>query len=262
MVDFFYSLSLWQTTILVLGVALAVGLASSIGVRKLFRLNPTEEETDIAINLMQVAAAYIGIMLAFSGVLVWQNFADADLALHREAATASQLYRDLKTYGPETIEPRKALRSYITSVIEDEWPLLKEGQRSDSTDLALQRVFSALGAIHPKDSRDTVLYQESFRNLDDLVSLRRDRIAASETSIPAILWIVGVIGSVMTVVYASAFLDSRYTLYMVSGLSLTIGLIFLFLLTFNCAFKGPVSVGNGDLLQVSKLFDKIDRFQP
>ena len=102
MTDFFYSLPIWQSTILVLGAALAIGLGSSLGLRALFRIRPTNEEKEIAFNLMQVAAAYVGIMIAFAGVQAWQDFADAQGAVSHEAATAAELYQDLSIYGPET----------------------------------------------------------------------------------------------------------------------------------------------------------------
>ena len=110
MVRFFYDLPLWLATVLVLGFALSVGLASSFGVRKLLRLQSTDDDRAHAVSLMQVVAAYIGIMLAFAGVAVWQNFADADTAVHKEAATAAELYRDLDTYGSETQAARGDVR--------------------------------------------------------------------------------------------------------------------------------------------------------
>src|SRR3954454_7971576 len=115
MIDFFYSCPIWIATILILGLWLAVGLSSSFGLRKLLRLRSTDEDTAHAVSLMQVVAAYIGILIAFAGVQVWQDFAEAENAVHREAASASQLYRDLATYGPETSDARAELRIYAAS---------------------------------------------------------------------------------------------------------------------------------------------------
>src|SRR5215208_1414411 len=112
MIDFFYALPVWLTTILVLGLSLVVGLGSSFGLRRIFHLHSAESDTQTALSLMQVVAAYIGILIAFSGVEVWQDFAEAQNAVHREAASAAQLYRDLATYGPETLEARHELRAY------------------------------------------------------------------------------------------------------------------------------------------------------
>ena len=259
---FYYSLPLWISAILVLGLALAVGLGSSIGVRALFRLTPSNEERDVAFNLMHVVASYIGIMLAFSGVAVWQNFADAESAVHHEAASAAELYRDLTLYGPETEATRAELRAYVATILNDEWPLLKEGRGSRSTESALAKLFGEMGKLRPREQRDTAIYTEALSKLNELVVLRRDRIIASRSGIPMILWIVGLVGSSLAMSYASAFSRTRYNLVMISGASLAIGLVFLFILTVDGPFKGQVSVDRGELADLSSTFDRLDKFVP
>lgn len=187
MADIFYALPMWLSTILVLGLALAIGLASSMGLRAVVRLKTTAQETDIAINMMQVVAAYIGILLAFAGVEVWQHFADTQTAVHQEAATGSELYRDLATYGPESRPARGQLRAYIASVVHDEWPALREGHGSVSTENALARLFQEFGKLRPGDERDGAIYTEAFSKLNDLVVLRRNRLIDSQAGIPSIL---------------------------------------------------------------------------
>jgi len=259
MTAFFYNMPIWLSTPLVLGVALVIGLGSSIGLQALFRHKPTDEEKEIAVNLMQVVAAYIGIMLAFSGVAVWQNFADAQSAVHHEAASAAELYRDLTVYGPEAGPARQELRTYIGSILEDEWPLLSEGRGSVATESALGELFQAVGKIRPQDNRDSAIYAEAFSKLNDMVVLRRDRLIGSRAGIPIILWIVGLVGSSLTISYASAFSRTRFNLAMISGTSLAIGLIFLFILMLDYPFKGRFSVDSGDLSQLSATFDRLDQ---
>ena len=166
MTSLFYSLPGWIAAVLVLGLALAVGLGCSVGVQRSFRLKPTDEEKEIAINLMQVVAAYIGIMLAFAGVAVWQNFADADTAVHQEAATAAELYRDLTTYGPETQATRGDLRAYIGSILHDEWPSLRDGHGSLATEAALGRIFVELGNFNPQSNRDSAIFTEFILQIE------------------------------------------------------------------------------------------------
>lgn len=260
MTDFYYSLPLWLATILVLGMALAIGLGSSLGIRALFRLKTTEQETHIAITMMQVVAAYIGILLAFAGVEVWQDFQNAETAVHQEAATGSELYRDLTTYGPETQATRRELRAYIDSVVRNEWPLLREGEGgSPATEIALAKLFQEFGKIRPRDERDGTIYSESFSKLNELVVLRRNRLIDSQTGIPFILWAVGLVGSILTVSYASSFARGRYNLMMIAGISLTLGLIFLFILTVDNPFKGEFSVDSREMQQLSGVFDRLDK---
>jgi len=67
MIDFFYSLPVGLAAILVMGTSLAVGLGTSFGLRRLLGLGSSDAEMDNAVSLMQVVAAYIGILIAFAG---------------------------------------------------------------------------------------------------------------------------------------------------------------------------------------------------
>jgi Protein of unknown function (DUF4239) len=259
MVEFFYGLPIWAATILVLGAALAVGLGSSFGLRRILHLRPTGDDTETAVSLMQVVAAYIGILIAFSGVEVWQDFADAANAVHREAASASELYRDMATYGPETLAARHDLRVYVESIVKDEWPLLPQGKPSPRTEIALFKLFESVGNIRPKDSRDSTIYAEVFSNLNDLVSLRRDRLIHSESGMPMILWIVGLFGSVLIVAYTATFPANRTNMMMIAGISLALGLVFLFILIVDRPYMGEFSVSSRELAALSQKFDLLDR---
>jgi hypothetical protein len=257
--EFFYNLPIWLTTILVLGTALAIGLGTSLGLRRLFRIQTNDDDIETAVSLMQVVAAYIGILIAFAGVEVWQDFADAENAVHREAATAAELYRDLTTYGPDTAPARRELRAYTHSIVEDEWPLLARGESSDRTDVMLARLFAAIGDVRPADNRDSAIYSEAFSNLNDLVGLRRDRLIHSRSGMPLILWIVGLVGSVLIVAYTATFRHSRANVMMIGGISVALGLVFLFILIVDRPFLGQYSVSNSELAALSDKFDLLDR---
>jgi hypothetical protein len=259
MVDFFYNLPVWLITIAVLGLSLLVGLGTSYGLRHALKLHSSDDETESAVSLMQVVAAYIGILIAFAGVQVWQDFADADNGVHREAATAAQLYRDMATYGAETVAARQNLRTYINSIVKDEWPLLAHGQTSDKTEAALFQLFDSIGNIRPADGRDTAIYTEVFHNLNELVELRRDRLIHSDSGMPVILWIVGLVGSMLIVAYTATFPRSRTNALMIGGISIALGLVFLFILIVDRPFMGSFSVSNAELAGLNQKFDALDR---
>ena len=261
MTDWFYEMPMWLACAVVLGAALAVGLAGSLGVQKVLRLKVNSEEREVAINLMQVVAAYVGIMIAFAGVQVWQDFTDSKNAVAEEAATATQLYQDLSIFGPETRPARAALRHYVGSVTHDEWPMLAEGQGSETTEAALQSLFNEIGKLNPADNRASAIYGEMLGKLNDLVDFRSDRIIDSRNGIPGILWMVGVVGALLTIAYASAFTPTRYNVFMTAGIALTLGLVFLFILTVDYPYKGDFSVSNAPLAGLAADFDHLDRME-
>jgi hypothetical protein len=46
---------------------------------------------------------------------------------------------------------------------------------------------------------------------------------------------------------------------MISGFSMTLGLVFLFILTVDYPFKGEFSVSNRELVKLTSEFDTLDR---
>jgi hypothetical protein len=95
--------------------------------------------------------------------------------------------------------------------------------------------------------------------LNELVDFRHDRIVESQAGIPLILWTIGLVGSLLTVAYASAFTPTRFNVMAIVGISLTLGLVFLFILTVDHPFKGEFSVSNRHLVELGGEFDRLDR---
>ena len=83
--------------------------------------------------------------------------------------------------------------------------------------------------------------------------------ALDAEGIPAILLAIGIVGGLLTVAYASAFTPTRYNMFMTSGIAVTLGLLFLFILTVNYPYKGEFSVSNRLLAELPADFDRLDR---
>jgi hypothetical protein len=95
--------------------------------------------------------------------------------------------------------------------------------------------------------------------VNDLVDLRHDRIVDSRDGIPPILWMIGLVGGLLTVAYASAFTPTRYNVFMTAGIAVTLGMVFLFILTVDYPFKGEFSVSNEAIAELPAGFDRLDR---
>src|SRR6185369_7315610 len=130
---------------------------------------------------------------------------------------------------------------------------------SDKTDVALFKLFDSIGKVRPKDGRDTAIYAELFHNLNELVELRRDRLIHSDSGMPVILWIVGLFGSVLIVAYTATFPRTKSNILMIAGISVALGLVFLFILVVDRPFMGEYSVSSQELASLSTKFDLLDR---
>jgi hypothetical protein len=255
--EFYNHLPLWLSSLLVLGVTVAISVGAHIGVRALIPKKAGALSTELATALIGAVSAFIGIMLAFAAVEVWQDYGSADQAVAQEAAASAELYRDLTVYGDETKIARVSLQRYVTSVLHDEWPRLAVGESSPVTAATLVQLFRDIGAIHPAPGRDTVIYGEIFKKLNEVVGYRRARLITSRADLPMVFWLVVLTGSAVIVAFTFVYPATKTNLLFVAGLALSLGLIFLFILTVAHPFAGAYAVDNQELRDLLPLFQRI-----
>jgi len=257
MLDFYFSLPLWASAILVLGFALVIGVGSHLLVQWIFRRLPDMGETKLADAVMGVVASFIGIMLAFSAVQVWEDYGTADKAVAQEASAISELYRDMAVYGDETLPSRASVRTYVHAVLEDEWPRLAHGEPGPKAGAALIQLYRDIGHIEPKSNRDTVMYGEIFKKLNEVTQYRRARMIAARAALPALFWIVVVIGSCILVGYTFVYPATLQNSLIIAGLAVSLGLIFMFILDVDHPFAGAYSVDHQEISDLLPLFDRV-----
>lgn len=258
MLDLYLSLPMWLSSLLLIGLTVAVCVGGHRLVRALLPKTAPKPETELAVALMAVVGAFIGIMLAFAALQVWQDYADADAAVAQEAASISELYRDLTVYGDETLPARAQVKAYVHAVLEDEWPRLAKGEPGPTAVTGLIRLFRAVGAIEPQTSRQTVIYGEVFKNLNAVVQHRRMRMIAARDALPPLFWMVVLAGSGIIVAFTFVYPATRLNALLIAGLAVSLGLIFVFILQVDHPFAGAYAVDHRELSDLLPLFDKIE----
>jgi ABC-type multidrug transport system fused ATPase/permease subunit len=257
--ELYFTMPMWLSTAVVLGVCVVLSVGGRLAVIVLLPKKTPRLDTELASVLMTVTATFIGIMLAFSAVQVWEAYREADKAVAAEAESAAQLYRDLRAYGEGSQPAREALDAYARSVVQDEWPRMKnEGVMSPKTAAALVRVFDALASIEPVTPRQTVIYGAALTRLNQVVEHRRTRLLAAHTSLPALFWVVVLIGSAVIVAYTATYPATPLNLLLIAGLALSLGLIFVFIIDVQHPFDGWVAISPSEIQSLPPLFAQLD----
>lgn len=170
----------------------AACLAPFIG-NLLIRLRPSEDRYAAALDGFKAIASILGVLVAFSLVQANSNVRLAEEQVAKEAALAQSLDRALLRSGREDFAAiRPLLDAYLHSRIEEEWPMLSHGDRSDATDEVFSRLSKAVRALSPADARQTTMYGEIIKSLDDMADMRELTIEESDPtafSLGAFYWI-------------------------------------------------------------------------
>jgi hypothetical protein len=255
----YFALPMWLSALILLVVFATLCVGGHMTVRRLLPKQIPRQETELAAALMTAISAFIGFMLAFFAIQVWGDYTTADRSVSAEAASAAQLYRDLAVYGEESLPARRALVGYVKTVVEDEWPAMAEHQdMSPKTAATLVVVFRDIAAIEPLTSRETMLYGEALKKLNEVVEHRRARLLAAREDLPPVFWLVALIGSAIIVGYTFVYPDTRMNQLLIAGLAVSLGLIFVFILDVEHPYRGEIRVQPTEMRQLLPLFDQLD----
>jgi hypothetical protein len=146
------------------------------------------------------------VLLAFIVSVVWQQHDDARGGADREAQEIATLLRDSGAFPDEARERmRTALLAYARAAVEDEWPAMAAGQASARTAEAHERIWQAYYAFEPVTEREKAFYSASIERLNDLGASRRERLLASRSGLPPMLWLLLAGGGVVAVGFTFLF---------------------------------------------------------
>lgn len=229
-------------------VAVAIG-ASLVGlflVRRSVALATLEQHNDVAGFIIAVVGVLYAVLLGFVTVTVWQQYDSASSSVHSEAISVEALYRDASAFPDGQSQPlQRDLVRYAESVAHDEWETMHTDQQGNKkTDALLGVLWSDLRAVHTNTPDQNAFYSEAITQMNRLEETRSSRLDDAARTLPGVLWVVLLIGAVITVGFTYFFGLSNRAAHalMIAALSSMIGLSFFLILTLDLPFSGSLRV--------------------
>lgn len=255
-----YGLPSWLMGVVVVGGCVGVVLLAHRLFTWLCPREFSEQEVSGAMAMMGVAATVTSLLLAFAAISVWESASAADAGVMSEASDCAALARDLGAYGtPEALRARAAVRDYVQTVIQEEWPLLARGASSDKAWAQLDTIFRLAHKIEVRTPHESVFLGIMWSRINDIVKHRRDRLHASQSEVPGTLWLVVVAGSMLTFAFAFVLPRTRFSQALIAGLAATLGLVFYFIIAMQQPFAGEDGLTPEPLELTVRNMDRWDR---
>ncbi len=213
------------------------------------RLVPTgtrQQHNDVAGFIYAVLGVAYAVLLGLTVIAVWEEWEVAKDTASDEANELAEIFSIAQGLPPREGERVQELaRSYARVVVEDEWELMAQGEASPRAWDLLDEIRGSIGEFNPTTGAQQALYEQALERVHKLADARRDRLLEAEEGIPAILWVVLLVGGAIVVGFTYLFgLESTlvHTL-MVAALTLVIGLVLFTVAVLDYPFKGDVQVG-------------------
>ena len=248
-----YYIPTYLLGILMVALFCAFAAAGLLVFRKMIPVDRSIQHNDIAGFIFSTMGVMYAVLVAFMVIISWQSFDKTSTNLEREADYYADLYRDSAALSPDArTKIKTALTAYISSSVDDEWPLLAKGRSSEKTNKLFLKVWDAYTDYTPRTEIQKVFFAESVQKLNDANELRRERIVDARTGLHPILWFVLILSGALTVLFTFFFgTQNRIEqLCMTCLLSTLIAMVLFTIMVFDYPFTGEISVSSAVLKQV------------
>jgi hypothetical protein len=152
---------------------------------------------DHAFEFLGVAYA---VLLAFVVVQAYTSYNDAKSGAETEAEAVLQLSRTAEAFEPHQLHQLEGvLVCYGRAVIHDAWPKMEDGQESSLVNHWGTRFRKAALRTHATSFVQRASFRELLTEQDRRIEGRRTRLAEAVRVVPAPLWMVLILGAVLTI---------------------------------------------------------------
>ena len=250
-----YDLPNWVFGLISIGFFVLLGLAGLWSTRRWVRRQHKVDHShnDIVSYFLAAVTVFYGITLGLLAVGAWTNYSDVESKVDHEAQNMASLYRDLCAY-PQPIQGvlRDDLRQYTRQVIDVAWPEQQRGVVPVSSGGYLNKFQGDLTGFQPATQAQAIIHQEAYRQFNDLVESRRARLNSVGAHMPFALWILVVLGALITIAVTLFFDTASLSLHgwLTLLLSMLLGLMIFLIGVLDHPFRGKGSVSAAPIAYV------------
>jgi hypothetical protein len=223
-------------------------------VQRLVPATLRQAHNDVAGFIYAALGVIYAVLLALVVIAVWEEYRAASVTVEQEAnALAEIFWLAHRLPEPEGSHIQELARSYAQDVIDEEWPLMEQGQAPLMTQTQgtpagwtlIDDIRANLQEFQPHTPADEQLYAEGLDQVQILADARRMRLVAAEEGIPGVLWAVLIFGGIAAVSFTYLFgLENTWAhRLMVFTLAAVIGLVLFTIGVLEHPFSGGARVG-------------------
>ncbi len=229
-------------------------------VRRRYQPEALKENHEVAAVIFNAFGLLYAVVVAFVVFVVWGRYDDAGKSLELEASQTSDIFFVAKAF-PDSISSqiKQALYEYGSSVVDDEFPKMSKRESSSKTVDAIKKLNQIFLNMDVKTMQNTVVYEEAFKRLNDLLQYRRLRVFAAKDSVPPVIWIVLIAGAIIMVAYTYFFTIRKVLpqILMTSSLTVTLTLILFLVFILDHPFAGSTAISSAPMQQTVEVMKHV-----
>jgi hypothetical protein len=240
-----YQYPLWGVALLLVGLSALGAVLVDLAVHQFLSIELRRSHNDVAAAIFSVVGVTFAVLLAFVAMLAWEGFNRAKAAAYAEAAAVLDVYNAaIGLPGPQTSQMRDDVIGYLETVVRVEWPAQAEGLVVDRGKAFLEKLNTLAIGVKPSGVADGNLHAQLLQSLSRLQDARQQRLLAAETTIPAVVWIVTIVGGALTIAFGSFLGVPNLGMHLVMSATLAVSgtLVLILIIALSNPFRGDFRV--------------------
>ncbi len=243
--DMVYALPTWLQALLIVGGAVLAAVLLELTARRLIGQEVRRQHNDVAAAMFGVIGVTFAVLLAFVVMLTFEGYGAARTAVAGEAAVA----RDVADAAAGLQEPartdlRHSVSAYLSQVMGAEWPAQAAGQSNQSAEAALAALNRQAALVRPVLPGEAAYHAAVVTALARLQDARAVRQSTAANRVPSIVWIVVLLGGVLTIA-AGSFLGApslRMHMAMSATLAASGALVVVLIVALSQPYRGDFRI--------------------
>jgi hypothetical protein len=239
-------------------VAIVTTALAATGLHFVRRKYPAEvlkENHEVAAIIFNAFGLLYGVVVAFVVFVTWSGYDDASKNLQLEASDTIDLFHSAQGLTePARKVIQQGLIDYADAVQLNVNKMSTE-EISIHSSPALRKLLDFFNRMDAQSASNRELYAESLKRLNNLAEHRRLRIFAGNNTIPPTIWLVLLVGGVITVAYTYLFgtknINAQYL--MITALTITLSWILLLIYILDHPFTGISKVSTKPVTEVIEM---------
>jgi hypothetical protein len=248
-----YQYPLWGVGLLLVGLAALGAVFFELAARQFLSVELRRRHNDAAAAIFSVIGVTFAVLLAFVAMLAWEGFNKAKAASYAEAALVLDVYNVSVGFAdPEMASMRDNIIGYVEAVVRVEWPAQADGRTVDRGTGYLEKLNRIATGLKPSSVADGNLHAMLLQSLARLSDARQQRLLAAETTIPAVVWIVTLVGGGLTIAFGSFLGVPSLGMHLAMSVALAVSgaLVVILIIALSNPFRGDFRVSTQPFDQV------------
>lgn len=195
--------------------AIVIGVAAAaVGLMYAIRRWAPDDHFFVEVERGTGVFAFVGtaftVLLAFVVLVAFESFNDVKTGAETEATSILELSRTAEFFSrSERDRFTGRLICYARAVVDDEWPAMRDGDRSPLVQRWVERIVQTVNQIDVRTPRQEAAFLQLLQQESTRGEGRRVRLSEAIRTLPAPVWFILVLGAMLTIGFALLFADRR-----------------------------------------------------